>query len=503
MNMPLLAFQNDPWKTSHSAYDRSAFNIRPAPEYANSEVVLSSLYRNIGFAKHPESVVPKHGKDFEKKSREGAVTTQISAGAWLAVLNGMLESPKLPNQSNRRFLQLTPIVPDAALYSGSARTTGNSWNPGLLIQKMVFFGAKSSSEANLIWRALFDALSVGDEDDIWARWLAAEFKARKSDLPDWEYVSPAASPDFPADDKLSLECPARQFVRDLRAVIAAKNMMTRRQWLTLLESILRLGSVMHVLWLCDVNDRLWNLVKSVIAGQIVPDVTAISNEILSDTTSYLSYGNPSAPIIRDAASRYLGARLGLNLALWMLSETGVDVDPLSSMKGIHKLLASIRKQREQGELKDFDERLYALRDSQARFLACKKGIGSNLIEFAQHVLGQRRTLNETLRGYDQGYFLAKRAQYLAAPWVLALGPVAILALTHCCLSEVSGPRSIERLCLHLAKYGLSVDRDDVAKSDLGQKLRMLGLVLDSPDAESGMLLIPPFAASSVRSATQP
>jgi hypothetical protein len=44
----------------------------------------------------------------------------------------------------------------------------------------------------------------------------------------------------------------------------------------------------------------------------------------------------------------------------------------------------------------------------------------------------------------------------------------------------------------LARYGLDVDRDDVSKSELGRRLRMLGLVLDSPDAESGMLLVPPF-----------
>ena len=72
--------------------------------------------------------------------------------------------------------------------------------------------------------------------------------------------------------------------------------------------------------------------------------------------------------------------------------------------------------------------------------------------------------------------------------------VAVLALVHCCLKEVAGPRSVDRLCQHLSRYRLGVDIDDIADSDLGQKLRMLGLVLDSPDAESGMLLLPPFEA---------
>ena len=47
----------------------------------------------------------------------------------------------------------------------------------------------------------------------------------------------------------------------------------------------------------------------------------------------------------------------------------------------------------------------------------------------------------------------------------------------------------------MAAYGISVDHRDIARNDLGQQLRMLGLVLDSPDAESGMLLVPPFQAA--------
>ena len=74
--------------------------------------------------------------------------------------------------------------------------------------------------------------------------------------------------------------------------------------------------------------------------------------------------------------------------------------------------------------------------------------------------------------------------------------MAILALVHCCLRDAAGPRSIQRLCKHLAAYGIRVHCDDVNASDLGRRLRMLGLVLDSPDAESGMLLIPPFDGTS-------
>jgi hypothetical protein len=271
--------------------------------------------------------------------------------------------------------------------------------------------------------------------------------------------------------------------------------MTRRQWISLLESVLRLGAVTHVLWLCNVNDKLWSMVRNVLSGNKVPDAQVIEASLLSSPSTYLVYGNPAVPIIRDAASRYLEARLGINQTLWTLEKCGETIPNISSCSDIHSFLLAVEKHRPEFQESAFFEGLNSVRDDQARFLACKKGIGSNLIEFGQHVLGQRRTLNENLRGFDQGYILRKSGQYSAAPWVVSLGPVAVLALVHCCLNEVAGPRSVERLCMHLARYGLSVDRDDIAKSDLGQKLRMLGLILDSPDAESGMLLIPPFAVS--------
>ena len=70
---------------------------------------------------------------------------------------------------------------------------------------------------------------------------------------------------------------------------------------------------------------------------------------------------------------------------------------------------------------------------------------------------------------------------------------------HCALAGMGGPRSIHRLGQHLAAYGIAVDRYDIARNDLGHQLRMLGLVLDSPDAESGMLLLPPFATTKAMS----
>ncbi len=494
--MSLNSFTSDPWGMSHRAYADSVINIRPAPEFATAEVMIASLYRASGFATHSERDVLAAGREFDEASKKIRVhersRSQLSLETWRAVLHEILESPKQPNQSSKRFLQLCPVVPDVALYSGTARLQGNSWNPGALLQRIILIGSDTSDDAKELWRSLFLGLSVDDSDDIWARWLQEEFGLRRRSAGHWAPSELKLCTDFPQQEKSLIQIPARQFVRDLRAILDAKSCMTRRQWISILEACVRLGAVAHVLWLCNVNAKLWEATKLALGEGVSKSTAGILEEVISCDGQFLAYGSPAVPIVRDYASRYLSARLGLNCLLWSLEEIKLAPDSLNSAADLAAFLNLIAKNRNRLNASELLASIRQITEDQARTINCRKGIGSNLVEFARHVLGQRQTANESLRGYDQGYFLRKRGEHNSAPWVVSLGPVAVLALVHCCLRDAAGPRSVQRLCRHLALYGIEVDVDDIVSSDLGRNLRMLGLILDSPDAESGMLLIHPF-----------
>lgn len=479
-------FLRDPWRKLQPAYSDSPVNMRPAPEYASGEVILASVMRAVGFGV-AEGNVPAKGRAFDKGS--GVAVGGIHPDTWGTVLHGILESPKQPNQSAKRFLSLSPIVPDVSLYSGSARLSGNSWNPGALVWRMVRLGCSTEEDARALWSRLFQTLSVTSSDDVWARWVDKQFLVRRRDGEEWQVQEPGDSADFELSVKTEFGFPARRFVRDLDSILGAKGAMTRRQWVSLVESVLRIGVVAHVLWLCEINYGLWSAAEGALRGE--PVGARAGHLVMSQRGALLSFGNPSAAHIRDRASRYLIARLGLNALLWRLADAGKRIEPLNSPGGFQALLVAAGAERN-GAAQGVLEVVSNMRDEHARTLNCKKGIGSNLVEFSRHVLGQRQTANEALRGYDQGYFLAKRGSHPSAPWVVSLGPVALLTIVHCCLHGAAGPSSIRRLSAHLEDYGLAVDRDDIASSELGQKLRMLGLVLDSPDAESGMLLVAPF-----------
>jgi hypothetical protein len=495
--MSLSEFKASPWSRSHPCYRSSALAITPAPEYANSEVLVAGLYRTIGLEDVPERAVPVNGRELDRNISRARDRGAKPPGAALegdavhALLRDVLESPKLQNQSTKRFLQVTPLVGETAWFSGSARLAGNPWPAGSLVRRMVWLGSPSLGSAANIWQRLFDALSVNDEDDVFARFLRDELEAWTGKGFGPACIFPAGEDvqQLPPGELDGLTFPARQFVTDLSAVIDAKALMTRRQWTSLLEALVRIAAVAHVAWLCEVQRNIWQVVRGALAGEEASE--GVRERIYPRRLSYLSYGTGAVSELKDRTSTYLRARLGINTILWTLLEAGVPyTGTLSSAADVVALCAQIvaNHPKLSGVASDIED----VADNEVRALLCRKGIGSNVMEFARHVLYQRVAANPILRGYDQGYVLRKRGASKASAWICAPGPLAVLVLVHCSLAGVSGPRSVYRLAQHMAAYGISVDHRDIARNDLGQQLRMLGLVLDSPDAESGMLLVPPF-----------
>jgi hypothetical protein len=495
--MSLSEFKASPWSRSHRCYRSSALAITPAPEYANSEVLVAGLYRTIGLEDVPERAVPVNGRELDRgiaKARDRGVKppgAALEGNAVHALLRDVLESPKLQNQSTKRFLQVTPLVGETAWFSGSARLAGNPWPAGSLVRRMVWLGSPGQESAASIWRRLFEAIAVDDEDDVFARFLRDELRAwtRKDFGP--KCISPAAEDvqQLPPGELDGLAFPARQFVTDLSAVIDAKALMTRRQWTSLLEALVRIAAVAHVAWLCEVQRNIWHVLRGALAGE--EGFEGIRERIYPRRLSYLSYGTGAVSELKDRISTYLRARLGINAVLWTLEDAGVPYPgTLSSAADVVSLCRQIGANLP--KLCSIASDVEDVADSEVRALLCRKGIGSNMKEFACHVLYQRVAANPILRGYDQGYVLRKRGPSKTSAWICAPGPLAVLALVHCSLAGVAGPRSVHRLAQHMAGYGISVDHRDIARNDLGQQLRMLGLVLDSPDAETGMLLVPPF-----------
>ena len=496
-----------PFKESltHEHYSNSFLHMRPAPEYASGEVVLASLIRNVGFGPSFEGQVPKGGAELLKRVQKGKPSGEplLAVDTWQSVLESSLKSPKQPNQSSKRFLQLCPLVPDSALYSSSARLTSNSWNPGEMIKRIVAFGSPTHAAASRLWNDIFESLSVSEvDDDPWAISLQSEFVSWRGKDVSWSIQ------ELPQNDIVDRwrsgggTSAAGRFTSDLEQILKLKRSLTRRQWVSMLESLLRLATASHVLWICRANERTYQLFMQALQGISPHSQQSTRDKLSVNTQGFWRYGQLAAETIEEYAREYLQARVGLNAIMHVVDElnwklAGDDI-ALGSPDSIHRSAVKLYEGRANFPIDRVRTIVQSVVDGNPRVFAVKKGVGSNIKEFLRHCLGQRQTAEEGMKSYDQGYWLRKNGYHNSAKWIVSAGPVAVLLLVYCCARRTLGPATTDDLCRHLAEYGITLKPDDVTGTgDLGPTLRRMGLVTDSPDAEGGMLIRNPFRATEV------
>ncbi|TNJ10650.1 hypothetical protein CF107_11735 [Aeromonas veronii] len=364
---------------------------------------------------------------------------------------------------------------------------------------MIALGSDNYSAALAIWQKLFHKLSVTlEEDDVWARILQLEFESwRVEKISDaWQMPS-----EFPLDEgsfpgPLNLDCPAKRFVEDLHVVLNLKQNLTRRQWISMLESLCRIGTAAHVTWCCHANHKCYELIEEALnLGQHCSEAEVAKK--LSTGRGFWSLGQLTAKPIKEAARHYIEGRGALNLLLHMMEQVGFNMSQvrLGSTTEIATTLEYLAQHREKFNFDQYLTYFNQMIESDPQVSECKKGSSKNVLEFLDHVARKRIPSETELEGYDQGYYIEKRGNHRSSPWVVGLGPLSTLLMVHCAASRVTGPCTVQNLCEQLAGYGISAEMALGQGESLNKKLRDMSIAIDSPDAEGGMVIASPLAKS--------
>jgi hypothetical protein len=517
--MQVSEFEAAPTKSRHPVYDESML-YSTAPEWSTGEVLLASAYRRL-ILDVSESEV-----NLDNIDQVPALMPEETGGpeAWSRLLTqrGGIASPLKHGQySSLASRQLMPLVPSIARIAGVlGKRPRSRWNPSNLLLETIGAGLGRSDGETLV-RQLGTALAISPHDDVFARFVEDSLQQGLVGIPPAAAATPpygslqldeARLRAFRANGSASRLCPAERFCKDLPAVLEAKPSLTRRQWTVLVESIFRLGLGMHVLWTCNANVIMWDLLLAVASGAASPTAAEIEAsiwEIEGESHSLLELGSDAEHLIERLIERYAYARTGINLLLCRLGDAGVPSLPevpigfgstsgLAAPVALASFLAHVAANRQSidpgnagqwlrarlGQL--FDER------EDLRTLArCDSGYTKNLFEFARHSLGQVKAKYAEQRCYDLAYLLAYVGE--RKPLSLEPGPAMLIMLVHaCCAANPSIPVSLDDFRRRLGEYGLHVPAGELVDGKTGRDLARLGLMVDSPDAAGGRLLVPPF-----------
>jgi len=503
--LPLAEFRERLWNCEHSGYERSV--LAPvAPEYSTGEVLLGAAYRRLLLNVQEAAVDPED---------IGTLPAQLDPSElWEELLLGHegLASPALAGQRGTLILrQLMPLVPEVARRACVLGRPRSRWDPARLLLSTIASGV-GEQEAREIVDRLRRALAVGDDDDLFAQFVEKSLAALRgagTDSPDdHRFEAPAYRPRH----GLGLS-PAERFCFDLEATLELKPRLTRRQWIALLEALFRLGLAMHTLWLCRLNQVVWQEVASAANGSPAPGPDAVAQAAWEGHRSadpLLELGRDGISAIRRTIEGYAIARIGLNVTLhaledagcaWPGGRLGVSNDPPAtpqeSLAGFVDHVAAhtgdIRSAVTTVGYTSLQDACRAIADDHPPLLACKSGPTKNLFEFLRHSLGQLQPRSEEQRAYDQAYLLLKKTRSASSPWPVQPGPATMIMLVHACCHSLGGlPASVEDMRSHLADYGILAPAGELQRGQCGRDLERLGLVVDSPDAGGGRLLVDPF-----------
>lgn len=507
--MTLTLFRQRPFLENHPQYERSCLSTGVQPEYATGEVLLGSCYRALQMVAVQESEV-----DLEDINQlpERLASDSGPVEMWQYIFETALRSPVRPGESSTRPLpQLVPLVPSLGKFSGVLGRPRSRWNPGRLVVYALACGV-GPDNFDKIAKDLTKAMDVEDEeDDQFALFVEQNVSPllgdqRKSVNENWTTPDLTWSQVPYREERTDSLSPAEAFAQDIGELLLLKSSLTRRQWCALVESLLRLGLSAHVLWVCRLNWKVWQYALKILDGHSSPSEEDIECELWSGHLRYgafLDGGQSSDSYFRRQIESYATARLGLNLLLhaledasagWMLPIIGDE--SLSAAKQINHFLshlADVRDCLSSDPRRFVMSQLGGILDAQSSKVSGRSGSPKNLYEFLTHTLRRRPSKDPSLYEHDQGYLLAKLSGPANAPWVVRPGPVLLLTMCYStCRSLHGAPATLQHLATRFSYYGVRLSTGDLQDGVIANDLAALGILVDSPDAGGGRLVLNPF-----------
>ena len=507
--MTLVQFRQRPFLENHPEYERSCLSIGVQPEYATGDVLLGSCYRALQMVTVQESEVDLEDVN-QLPERLGSYTGPVEM--WQFVFEKALRSPVRPRESSSRPLpQLVPLVPSLGKFSGVLGRPRSRWNPGRLAIYALACGV-GPDDFDGTAKDLAKAIDVEEgEDDQLAVFLEQSISPllgdqRKRVDENWTVPGLTWSQVPYRVERIDPLSPAEALAQDLRELLQLKPSLTRRQWCALVESLLRLGLSAHVLWVCRLNCEVWRSALEVLDGRDPPSEDEVERRLWSGHLGYgafLDGGQSSDAYFRRQIESYATARLGLNLLLhalkdanvgWTLSVTGNE--SLPAAKQIDQLLnhiSDVRTSLSSDPRSWVMSELGAILDDQSSKVSGRSGSPKNLYEFLAHTLRRRPSKDPSLNEHDQGYLLAKLRGPTNSPWVVRPGPVLLLTMCYSTWKSMHGaPVTLQHLANRFSYYGVRLSTGDLQDGDIASDLGALGVLVDSPDAGGGRLVLNPF-----------
>ena len=509
----------------HELYSDSIFSQYRQPENVRDLHLCACIGRELQGISTPavlESARSFSG-ELENLNPEGilrSIRGCTKRQATEIILKNGLHVPPSKNDANKTgdstTRTFTPLTPSITRVSTFVRSQGNPYNPGAHLKGIILRGAPNQADAEKCWADLAKAWHVEGEfgvDDTWA--ILAELTASElipSNTPpittgendqQWDGTPSELRPlrgwaGAAEGDSVPFRVfPARSISNDLSHLSALESRATRRMWAAIIDCYLRLAISADTLWTGRINQGLAELILQAGNGDLPENDDQLA-DFLTREFSALTIGSHLESTLKYEVREYAKARILINYILEKFSESKLktirDAGGLSRPSGLNQLLTLVKSEGKSLTNHAREQRTKQLEDD-TRITRLKGSWTKNTYEFLRHALGQRMAEDQH-RHFDQGYWAKKSGPAKSHPWVVDFSPLGLITMVHLAAQGHIAP-TVMHLDTKLNEYGISIGVNELSKGEVGTRLRQLGLVTDSSDAEGGMIIRDPFEQLTV------
>ena len=502
----------------------NSFCTQPrSPEYIKDSEITSSLGRTL-----QESSL---GTDYEDASKvykdirsqteawlsESSNVNGLTKGQIAEHLQRLAGVPKTPKQTATKQLHLYPLTQSIAQISSFVKLH-NPWDPGKAVFEFLARGMTSPEKLKDLWIELANNWSV--HLDTKGEDLSAEFfeNAARNLLPEGKDPWAGEPKSIPETDQLvSLEksapftigsTPAESLAKDLQVLIKLQKQVTRTNWIAMLDGLLRVAIPACYLWCYHCTGNLKSFFQRSLQDECLKEEIT-QNEIFTQTNfKPLNHGAKDVGSLEDKIRKYIFDLNFCHTAFQWLQNNQIrafdewadaeSINNKSGLSGLHEILKSLNPNSKSSLRSELEDNQRELKRSEDAIVQKQRSWTKNTFESLQYLLRQRSVVDQL--GFDQSYWCKKvpRGSTSAKndPWLLEPSDLNLSLFVHLAAHDENGIKlqnpTARRLRKHLQKYGYAITDDELSKGVTGNRLRRLGRVTDSSDAEGGMMLVSAF-----------
>ena len=481
------------------------FKLERAPENIPSvSILIGSLYREIELSKATEDTTNTYAKKlYDKINSQDEIGSLFSNQQLSSLFNSCLSVPKSSAQKKKEKFFLSPFVPSTGSYGLAARNTKGAWNPGGLIIEILANYSPSKDEFINICRLLHKSLTIEGKDP-WASLISNEFQSINSN------IGVLVNNDFDeskfrdkyGDDKyfkniIQYSNQAKRFFSDLHTIIQLKNSLTRQKWIGVLEAYLRITLFNHIIYTMNLSRTYISFIQHKIDSNedaIDEDLEFYLNQSLSREYVMMDVDTKRTAYIETNVRKYCYYNTILDSII--LNYNGDRFEDFNSREHFvdfsNKLIRNIKNAKI--DLNDF---IVDYKNEHESMLDNISSVYPKTLKNAKECLEylcQKKKTTKSDTSPDVNYIFDREFHKGNSPYRFDLS--AGIISTLCCLifSKISKDQNFisgVEFIKHIKEYNINLNIKDISEGRIKNTMQSLGVIIDSPDTEGGVLILRP------------